>query len=405
MADIGKGLPLRAAWVAAACCFAAEWAFCVLFNCDDQMENSMNDESGARPPQARQTVRDAEQVDMRLRRLGQLGHSDMARRGRINLMFDVLDGIASGLAENPARVAAAFVARINRDELLGARSHAPQLVENVNSAASLIRVAEKAAHRAAVPEVVLSYLYKKSRWAPLSKRDWAEAVRTAFSIDAVINALLGLPSPESKTVKKLLNRSQLETFVAPEAVALSIDQLKSATNPFKGTLMLTFHGAYPLLARELFVKSYKEGLIFGRNGTIRGNVRITTGFRDGLFVSLRTLQNGGAILMAPDGPDGRRSVRCSVLDTVFMAGEGAAFLAHASNCNTAWYTVVRDGNRFVPVIEPGPTRNDGEPLNQFSERLYGFYFQKIEEILTGDPHNIIFRPNWSKHFASVSIRK
>jgi hypothetical protein len=87
-----------------------------------------------------------------------------------------------------------------------------------------------------------------------------------------------------------------------------------------------------------------------------------------------------------------------------MAGEGAAFLAHASNCNTAWYTVVREGNRFVPIIEPGPSRNGGETLNEFSERLYRFYAEKIEGMFVGDPCNILLRPRWSTHFKNASKR-
>src|SRR6185312_9719453 len=78
---------------------------------------------------------------------------------------------------------------------------------------------------------------------------------------------------------------------------------------------------------------------------------------------------------------------------------GAAFLAHASGCNTAWYNFARDGRRFVPVIEPGPARADGESLAAFSQRLHDFFAMKVGDVFTGDPRNIMLFGRWAQCFA------
>jgi hypothetical protein len=117
---------------------------------------------------------------------------------------------------------------------------------------------------------------------------------------------------------------------------------------------------------------------------------------------LKFLQQGGVVLMGPDGMQGRRSVPLKVLGATAYIGAGAAFLAHASGSNTAWYTVVRKGECFAPTIEIGPTPRSGERSEEFSERLHVFYSRKIEEFFSGDPLNISLLRHWTKPFAEAA---
>jgi hypothetical protein len=102
--------------------------------------------------------------------------------------------------------------------------------------------------------------------------------------------------------------------------------------------------------------------------------------------------------MASDGPDGKITGTLNVLGATSPAGEGAAYLAYATNCETGWYTVLRAGDKFTPVIEPGLRKNKGESFPEFKDRFQRFYSAKIEEIFTGDPNNIVLRPGWSRVF-------
>jgi hypothetical protein len=105
--------------------------------------------------------------------------------------------------------------------------------------------------------------------------------------------------------------------------------------------------------------------------------------------------------MVPDGPYGRQSAEFQVLGRTLVGGDGAAFLAHAAGCNTAWHTFVRNGDQFAPVVEPGPTREKGETFSAFSERLHAFYAKKIEEAFTGDPRNIRVTGHWMQGLAGA----
>jgi hypothetical protein len=338
----------------------------------------MTDESGARPPPTQQPVRRARQVEARLQRIAGFAQPDVARRGRVKLMFDVLDGIAGGAVEDPARVAAAVIAGINRDELFGASPAPAQSVKNMNRAAAV--KPEIPALPPVTPKQVLNYLYKKSRWHPMSRTDWETAVRTACSI--------------SSSMRTSPGNIQFNM----EAVAEAFGKLKSMGDTSTGILMMTFHGAFHIAVLQLFTQVCEAGTILAHQVTFRKRIKTTHNSRDALFTALRALQEGHNVLMSPDGMQGRRCVRYKVLGGTLMSGDGAAFLAHTANCNTAWFTVVREGDRFIPVIEPGPRRHSDETPNEFSQRLKNFYAEKVEGIFAGDPRNIVLMGHWIKPF-------
>src|SRR4029078_4232998 len=148
----------------------------------------------------------------------------------------------------------------------------------------------------------------------------------------------------------------------------------------------------------LFARCCKEGVVVGE-AYIRDNSRGRT------FAALNALRRGGTVLMSPDGWRGRQSAEFRVLDVTAPGGAGAAFLAHATGCRTAWYTAVQKGARFAPFLEYGPIACAGENLAEFSERLYRFYARKIEENFSGDPNNIVVSGGWAKRFALAAQRR
>lgn len=365
----------------------------------------MTDKRQGRTPFMHEAIRTPEEVHRRLARLERLNKADAAQRGYVKLIFDVLAGIACGSIKEPSSTAAAVLSGIDRNTLITrTNSHVAQnthagsvqdqappsgpasfgIVNRASIVESLIKQAERAADTTPVDQTAMDFLYSHSRFNCMPKPDWEAAVRIACTIEL-------MPRGHQRGLL-------LSDFVESEIATAEFQKVKSWKEPSRGTLLLTFHGAFVIIARRLFSKACEDGLIFGKNGTMRGRVPTTDTHRDALFASLRILQGGGAILMAPDGQEGRRTAQLTVLGTTAMAGEGAAFLAHASGCNTAWYTVVRDGYRFVPIIEQGPRRENAESFEKFAARLYRFYADKIEAVFTGHPSNILLRPMWSKLF-------
>jgi hypothetical protein len=63
---------------------------------------------------------------------------------------------------------------------------------------------------------------------------------------------------------------------------------------------------------------------------------------------------------------------------------------------------MRQGDRLVPVIVPGPAAQDGETLTAFSVRLHDFYAQQIETVFTGDPCNLSLLRRWVRCFAAAA---
>lgn len=241
--------------------------------------------------------------------------------------------------------------------------------------ASLLSKAEEVAARLKVDAGLLDFLYSNSRWQPMSRTDWEKDVRFATAINHVLKDALDHPT-------------DLDSFLDQEAKHRAIDKLKAP----HGLLMMISHGGFTSTRRGFYRIISKE-VRLGR----LGKAAIGEDQRQAMFVALRTLQDGGAIVMAPDGPQGQQlTLPKTILGKTWHAGKGAGFLATASGCVTAWYSMAFDGKCFVPQVDLGPQFKKGMTADEFSNRLYCFYADRIESILTGDPRNIVLRPGWIK---------
>jgi len=347
----------------------------------------MSDEGGARLISTRKASFSPEQVQERLERLARIANFNNAQLGRINLMFEVLDGIAKGSVNDPMGTAAAVVKGVEQDTLKSqnglkgrlvvpisnARLRAFDKLEEVDSEAYLFNIAVRMRNCIAIEKSALNRLFNNSRCSPSSRVVWERDVRTATYLDH-ITRLFHLFS-------KGRQLGIIEDLIHQNGTSDAFEKLKSS----KGTLLLTFHGGFAtiaskLLARMKIAESHASQILVDPRGA--------------LFTSLRALEDGRVLVMSPDGACGRKSVTLSVLGKNRPAASGAAFLAYASSCNTAWYTVVREGEHFKAIIKPGPSRSEGETFDEFSDRLYRFYSERIEAVLTGDPRSIVLRPSW-----------
>jgi hypothetical protein len=260
----------------------------------------------------------------------------------------------------------------------------------VSDAASLFSSSKRLARNLYVNTGALDYLYARSRWANASRPEWEKAVRFACAMYRVLRR-----SRRLLPWDEMLGLSKIDALLG---------RLKSTAESPKGTLLVTFHGAFAPVAVELYRRRFAGAVTLAGGGVLQEGMEVTADFKDAMFTALNTLRDGGVVLMTPDGQKGRQEGRLKVLDVAGTIGGGAAFLAFTSGCNTGWYTVVRDGDRFAPVLELGPSRRSGEKFAEFSGRFHEFYARQIESIFTGDPRNIVIYGRWARLFAQAQKR-
>jgi hypothetical protein len=99
-------------------------------------------------------------------------------------------------------------------------------------------------------------------------------------------------------------------------------------------------------------------------------------------------------LIASDAKVGTSFSPINVLGINSDVGDGAAFLAYETACNTAWCMTVLEEGRFVARFVPAPRRNASEKYTEFRRRFLDFYAQQIERVLTGPPENLAVKNRW-----------
>jgi hypothetical protein len=239
--------------------------------------------------------------------------------------------------------------------------------------------ADRIATHIDVEAPVLDFLWGHSRWQFLPRSQWENEIRRSLAIDQVLSTYF-------RSMR--FGRADFRRFIDPAAVQKLKETVVSDPSG-RGTLLLTFHGTFPTIARMLFSQLFPDGVQLAAR-TVGGDPR------SAMFNALRALQEGRPVLLSPDGAKGKLSAKLSFLGKTRAAGSGAAYLAHASRCRTAWYVVCRDGERFFPVVDAGPSPAEGESFNAFASRLFDFCSARIETILTGDPQNLMLREPWRR---------
>jgi hypothetical protein len=186
----------------------------------------------------------------------------------------------------------------------------------------------------------------------MEREKWEREVRIAFCIDHII------------------------TDIRPQERA----DIISKVEPPKG-LLLTFHGGFVQL---LVYWLQSHGAMIASRADDNANL---------LFSMLRTLQDGGTVLMAPDARFGELKSSIKVLGKDHQIADGAAFLAYQTRCPVAWCMIARDDDRFVPVIRSMQVGD--ETYEAFKARFFQFYAEQIEQIITGDPRNLALKAQWA----------
>ncbi len=222
---------------------------------------------------------------------------------------------------------------------------------------------------------LVKHLFRHSRYRLQKCEAWLRDVDVARATDVLVKAhFRGKPK-----ILRSLVKGDVRASLAPD---------RDVASP---TVLITFHGGFPVLTRMAFEAAFPEGFMI-RTGkglqSAAGNPRAV------LFAALRILHEGGAVYVAPDGPFGRVTRSVSVLGGECPLAEGAAFLAFEANARVVWLHFARDGDAFVPVVATGPARLQNETFASFRERLEAFFAQQVTYALTAEPQSLGLTARW-----------
>lgn len=249
----------------------------------------------------------------------------------------------------------------------------------------LFDLADEYESRLLLPQALLDNLHNYSRNGDMPRRDWERHVRTAFCIDHItddLNRVLDRRSPV------LMN-----DLIDGEAKKEALRQI----DPSQGVVLLSLHGGFFSVARQFIASAFEDAIAIQKSeGDDPRRIGVQNNPRAALFTALRALQDRKVLFIAADGTYGKTSAPINVLGIPHSVGIGAAFLAYEARCKTAWYSIIRKNDSFVPLIEPGPSRNPGESFEEFKKRLLDFVSESIESLVTGSPWNIALRSGWSE---------
>ena len=258
-------------------------------------------------------------------------------------------------------------------------------LEGADDLSRLVETAEKMAAKPRDNEV-LDFLYRHTRVPLSSPEEWKAEVRCATSIEILLRDLFNEYAP-----------SMFGPVFEPVASTQAAEWLQS-----RGALFLTLHSGFARLLRLFFQLFLPSGLMI-QNFKFSQRSLDASNPAAALFGAMRALEDGRPVYIAPDGPFGTPAGAIEVLGASCAVTGGAAFLAYETRCETAWCALRRDGRAFIPVIERGPKREDGESFPEFRDRLMGFYASMIESVFTGDPRSLALSGTWRNLFLKVIL--
>jgi hypothetical protein len=162
----------------------------------------------------------------------------------------------------------------------------------------------------------------------------------------------------------------------------------------RGLLVSTFHGGFLSMSNALYTISMPNPhwLTIASKGP--NVIKVPGNERAAAFQAYRALTNGNAVLIAGDGFHFEGGTTVEILGLKAKISEGSAALAYESNCNTAWISASRRGDRFVLDYVPGPHRSQGENYKTFRDRWLSFYVGQIERALSLGPESLVLSARW-----------
>jgi hypothetical protein len=251
------------------------------------------------------------------------------------------------------------------------------------------------ARRMQMPGFLLDELFGISRVKDMGRAAWEGSLREAFAVDHMtldyrfVRDLRGAAKWNLERRRHALAAADAE---AAKAVFAGFDAPD-------GLVLSTFHGGLLAPAAEMYDVFFPRGEHLDGTTRRKGDAGMSKTDQIGAgFATLKSLSNGGVVIVAPDGGRGKAATQITVAGRTMAFPDGAPFLAYEAGCRTGWFGARREGARLVPEFIEGPRREDGERYRAFKTRFFDFYAAQIERVITGDPASLALRPRWSKLF-------
>jgi hypothetical protein len=259
---------------------------------------------------------------------------------------------------------------------------------------------------ATVSSPITDFLFEHRAAKNLSFSQWMRDLRSAETWKHILG--------DANVIRRLEKRSQSPPPHYPRLPELTnLVDVERARSLFarldlsKGLLLCTIHHAHLGLARECATQFMPEHRILAR-GSGENMISVKTGAHLAAFKAIKILRDRKMLLMVPDARGRvkqggfKEASEVEILGRPRQFADGAPTIAFESGCATGWYMVIREGDRFVPVYEPGPSREAKESFTTFKERWWAFYAAQVEKLFTGDPRNISLFHFWPRLFGSTA---
>ena len=227
----------------------------------------------------------------------------------------------------------------------------------------------------------IDHLFAHSRARSDSRAAWEGEIRTAY---AAQHLLVNSHFPPA---------AQL-ALIDPDA---RYEALRRMNSP-RGALVLVCHAGFSAVRINFIDREVENCVYMASSDKDPKRIPVHLDSRSALFAGLKALMQKKVLLLAPDGKQGALNARITVLGREFLIGDGAAFLAYESRCDTLWYSMHRTEDRFVPYVVPGPVREGRESFPEYRTRLIAFYEKMLNDFFSGDPRNLVLTPRWLTTF-------
>jgi Flp pilus assembly protein TadD len=266
-------------------------------------------------------------------------------------------------------------------------------------ASSLLDLVDEFAGMVEITPPLSNFLFRKRRDTKVEQTQWLHDMQTAIALDHfLVDTCRVLPFARRSHVSLkpyfecLFGLAAIEKCVDMAQAKRFFEDLRSP----RGQLLFFFHGGFAMHLTVLFARLVPDHLIFHLydNGSPHS---IASGKLTAAFQAVKAIQQQRMVLIPADGSAfNSSSTEITVLGTPVHISSGAALIAYEASCDTGWYTVVREGDRFVPVYKAGPSRQTGERFAEYKDRWMRFFAAEIEQVLTGNAKNLAIRLGWSR---------
>lgn len=252
---------------------------------------------------------------------------------------------------------------------------------------SLLEAAGYYAPRIDLPDTLVTALHDNARDKTIDRENYRKRLQQGFAVEQVLTDMYGRDGKRWAGLPRLEDDGKLwhdDAFASPIA---SGDEARPH-------LFLTFHGALFLeVKRTWYKKIFPEGVRIG-TGHSDKIVSSRVNANGALLEAYRSLVEGNSLLVTVDSPLGTAKNQLKVLGGEMSIADGFVFLAYESKAVVNWVIIVVEDGRLRPRIVRGPSREAGERMSAYRERLIPFINAQITDYVTGAPEQISIPGKW-----------